>query len=352
MSSAATSSPLTSSSSSSSTPSRPASTRNSAYERHSYTLADPNADTGDRSTNPVTLTRFLQAEHSQYPSASGRFTLLLNSIQLAVKVIAAATRKAGIGSLYGLAGDSNASGDAQKKLDVYANSVFINCLTYSEQVALLVSEEEDHELAVDNGGRGYVVCFDPLDGSSNIDANLSVGTIFAVYALRSASKPSQPLTALRPGDELVAAGFASYDTATMLTLTTGRGVNMSAPNTQKPASSHCSCTSHAFSAALVLLRFTLDPSIGEFILTHRDVRIPRECKIYSVNEGNADGWEPGMTEYIRRVKATGKWSGRYVGSMVGDVNRALLYGGIFLYPADKKSKQGKLRLLYGQRDVR
>ena len=194
------------------------STRNTVYERHSHTLADPASDPSDRSTNPVTLTRFLQAEGAKFPSATGRLTSLLQSIQLAVKVIAAATRKAGIGALYGLAGDdaSNSSGEAQKKLDLFANAVMKGCLTYSEQVEVLVSEEEDQPILVDSGGEGYAVAFDPLDGSSNIDCNLSVGTIFGVWKHKrpsSTAAPSSTSSILRPGDELVAAGYASYDTA-------------------------------------------------------------------------------------------------------------------------------------------
>ena len=220
-----------SSSTSSSSPS--VSERNSAYERHSHTLADPSSDPSDRSTNPVTLTRFLEAEGAQHPSATGRFTMLLQSIQLAVKVIAAATRKAGIGNLYGLAGGdaSNSSGEAQKKLDLFANSAMLNCLMYSEQAEVLVSEEEDHPIIIDTGGEGYAIAFDPLDGSSNCDCNLSIGTIFAIYRHKqiTGKRPTPPSTAsiLRPGDELIAAGYACYDTATMLTLTTGKGVNMS-----------------------------------------------------------------------------------------------------------------------------
>ena len=224
--------PSTTSSSSSSSPSsRPESTRNCAYERHSHTLSDPASDSGDRSTNPVTLTRFLQAEHAQFPSSTGRFTMLLQSIQLAVKVIAAATRKAGIGNLYGLAGESNSSGDQQKKLDIFANDAMINCLTsatpqphiprpyyavpnrtsltlslvcgavygsrYSEQVSVLVSEEEDHPLIIDSDGDGYAVAFDPLDGSSNIDCNVRPPHTFPAAQRTLSSAATHASSALR-----------------------------------------------------------------------------------------------------------------------------------------------------------
>jgi len=274
----------------------------------------------ERSTNPVTLTRFLLAERMQFKEASGNFALLLQSIQLATKVISNAVRKAGIANLFGAVQSSsvNTSGDQQKKLDVLANDVMVNCLTFSDQVYILGSEENDAPIVVEGTKGGYAVVFDPLDGSSNIDCNLSVGTIFGIYKKDPLSKEKPSLKdLLRPGSELIAAGYGLYDSATMIVLTTGRGVN----------------------------GFTLDPSLGEFVLTHPNIRIPKKGKIYSVNEGNSSLWDEPTINFINSCKTKGK-SCRYVGSMVGDVHRTLLYGGIFCYPPDKKSPSGKLRLIY------
>jgi len=274
----------------------------------------------ERSTNPVTLTRFLMAERSQFKEATGSFTMLLQSIQLACKVIANATRKAGIANLFGVAAgqSQNTSGDAQKKLDVLANDVMINCISFSDQAYILCSEENDAPLVLDNAKGGYAVCFDPLDGSSNIDCNLSVGTIFGIYKKdpKSTAKPTAK-DLLKPGNELIASGYALYDAACVLVLSTGLGVN----------------------------GFTLDPSLGEFILSHRNIRIPRRGKIYSVNEANSREWDEPTAKWIEGFKKK-KASARYVGAMAGDIHRTLLYGGVFAYPGDKKNPNGKLRLLY------
>jgi len=284
-----------------------------------------------KQTNPITLTRFLLAELERYRTSDGQhqhqqqrhqvtgdFTMLLQSVQLAAKVIANACRRAGIANLHGVAGEINSTGDVQKKLDVLANDVLINCLKFSNQCYIIGSEEAEEPIIMDETAGGYAIVFDPLDGSSNIDCNLSIGTIFGIYQKdpKSTVKPSvQDL--LKPGNRLVAAGYAMYDAATMLVLTTGHGVN----------------------------GFLLDPSIGEFVLTHPDIRIPEKGKIYSTNEGNCLHWDEPTKEYINNAKLNKK-SLRYAGSMVGDVHRTLLYGGIFCYPGDKKSSTGKLRLLY------
>jgi fructose-1,6-bisphosphatase I len=291
----------------------------------------------ERAVNPITLTRFITTERMQFQHSTGNFALLLQSIQLGCKTIAQATRKAGIGNLYGLSGTTNSTGDSQKKLDIFANDVMINCLSYSNQAYLMISEECEEPIIIEGatpeqkhsterGEGAYAVVFDPLDGSSNIDCNLSVGTIFGIYrkkktsTLLTANATPREIAAdaLRPGSELLAAGYCSYDAATMLTLTTGLGVNM----------------------------FTLDPTIGEFILTHQNIKIPENGKIYSINEGNSKTWDSATKEFIAKQKESGKISNRYVGSMVGDIHRTLLYGGIFCYPADQKNPNGKLRLLY------
>jgi len=280
----------------------------------------------DRRTNPITLTRFILQERAQFEQATGQFTMLLQSIQLACKAISKAVTKAGISGMYGLAGDVgsvNPTGDVQKKLDVFANDLFVNCLKFSGQVHALVTEEQEEPVFLDDQAGGYAVVFDPLDGSSNIDANVSVGTIFGIY--KKDSKPDHKPTAkdlLKPGNQLVCAGYALYGASTMIVLSTGLGVN----------------------------GFLLDPSIGEFILTHKNIRIPKAGKIYSINEGNAALWDVPTKTYIEQCKKLDKKgkpkTARYIGSMVADVHRTLLYGGIFMYPADKNSKNGKLRLLY------
>eukprot|EP00455_Lapot_gusevi_P014295 TRINITY_DN170_c0_g1_i14.p1 TRINITY_DN170_c0_g1~~TRINITY_DN170_c0_g1_i14.p1 ORF type:complete len:353 (-),score=149.96 TRINITY_DN170_c0_g1_i14:205-1233(-) len=268
-------------------------------------------------TNPLTMTRFLLAERMKFKDSTGSFSLLLQSIQLACKIIGNSVRKAGIANLFGAMGnDTNQSGDVQKKLDVLANEVFVNCLTFSDQVYILGSEELDKPIVLQESSGGYAVVFDPLDGSSNIDCNLSVGTIFGIYKKDPKHKTSAR-DILKPGTELIAAGYALYDAATMIVLSTGLGVN----------------------------GFTLDPVLGEFILTHRDMKIPKTGKYYSINEGNSEQWDEPTKEFAKWCKKKGKGS-RYVGSMVGDVHRTLLYGGTFAYPGDKKNANGKLRLIY------
>ena len=285
--------PLASPPSSSASPTSPLPTadRNAAYQRFTHTLSDPSPHSS-QPTNPITLTRFIHAEQQLHPSSTGSLTALLHSLQLAVKLVAQQTRKAGLGSALGLAGRENASGEGQKVLDVWANECMVEVLTYSEQVDVMVSEEVDDVVIVDRGDRagtgGYGVVFDPLDGSSNIDCNLSVGTIFGIYSKKHTQQSSKPSIAdvLRPGDELICAGYASYDAATMLVLTTGHGVN----------------------------GFTLDPTLGEFILTHRHIRIPRQSSIYSLNEANSLSYDPPIQQYLQRLKQRKGTSARYVGS--------------------------------------
>jgi len=267
------------------------------------------------STDPVTLTRFLLANNDD----PGLVTLMV-SIQLACKTIAMAVRKAGIAGLYGLEGSQNVSGDSVKKLDILSNDVFKNAVKYSRHLCVLVSEEEEEPVVIEDAISGkYCVCTDPLDGSSNIDCNISTGTIFAIYE-KTPSAINGIKDVLRCGNELIASGYCMYGSSTQLVLTTGTGVN----------------------------GFTLDPSIGEFIITHPKMMIPTKPKtIYSINEGNSKYWDVPTKTFVERVKTLAKpYSARYVGSMVSDVHRTLLYGGIFMYPADSKSKQGKLRLLY------
>jgi len=272
-------------------------------------------------TNLKTLTRFI-VEEGQKVNSTGELTNLLNSICTAVKTIATNVRRAGIVNLYGLAGSSNKTGDDQKKLDVLSNELFINMVKSSYSTCLLVSEENDEAITVDPDEQGkYIVTFDPLDGSSNIDCLVSIGTIFGIYKKQHQGKTVEK-DALQPGRQMVAAGYALYGSATVIVLATESSVNM----------------------------FMLDPSVGEFVLTESNMKIKPKGKIFSINEGYAQYWDKAMTEYIRRKKypddGSSPYGARYIGSMVADVHRTLVYGGLFAYPATTKSPQGKLRLLY------
>lgn len=226
--------------------------------------------------------------------------------------------------LSGLAGSSNTTGDEQKKLDVIGNDVFIAAMRSSGRVRVLVSEEEDEAIVFDEFPNArYAVACDPIDGSSNLDAGVSVGTIFGVYKLPEGAKGTKE-DLLVPGTELVAAGFTMYGASAQLVLTMKDG----------PVNG-----------------FTMDNALGEFILTHPNMQMPKKRAIYSVNEGNSLYWEEPVKEWINSLKypvdEKGKpYSARYIGSMVADAYRTLLYGGIFAYPADKKSTKGKLRILY------
>lgn len=275
------------------------------------------------STEIITLTSHILSEQIRLgAAATGDLTLLLNSIGFASKFIASNVRRARLINLVGLAGDTNVQGEEQKKLDVLSNEIMVNSLRASGKTAVLISEELDQAVIVEDKYKGkYCVVFDPLDGSSNIDAGVNVGTIFGVYQVRPGSQGTIE-DVLRPGSEMVAAGYTMYGSSANLILSTGNGVN----------------------------GYTLDPSLGEFVLTHPDIKIPPRGKIYSFNEGNSLYFHPPTINYLNSIKypPSGKspYSARYVGSMVADVHRTLLYGGIFGYPNDKKSKNGKLRLLY------
>ncbi|KAF7257366.1 hypothetical protein EG68_05603 [Paragonimus skrjabini miyazakii] len=247
----------------------------------------------------------------------------MNGLQTATKAVSSAVRKAGFMSLYGLTGTSNVQGEDVKKLDVLANELFVNMLISSYATCLLVSEENEESIQVEPEKQGkYIVCFDPLDGSSNIDCMGSIGSIFSI--LRRPANAVGPVTfteALQPGRNIVAAGYALYGSATMMVLSVGTGVH----------------------------GFTLDPSVGEFILTQPNMQVKPRGNIYSINEGYTCFWDEALSEYIHEKKfpKSGKpYGARYIGSMVADVHRTLVYGGIFLYPATKNAKSGKLRLLY------
>ncbi|XP_054756567.2 fructose-1,6-bisphosphatase 1-like [Lytechinus pictus] len=273
-------------------------------------------------TDFVTLTSFVLAEQRRFPEATGELTTLLNSLLTAVKAISSAVRKAGISRLYGIQGSVNTTGDEQKKLDVISNDLFINALKGSYTTCALISEENENMIEVETEKQGkYIVAFDPLDGSSNIDCLVSIGSIFGIWKKTSEGAVTEK-DYLQPGRQMVAAGYALYGSATMVVLSTGNGVN----------------------------GFQLDPAIGEFVLTDRDMKIKPRGKIFSINEGYAMYWDESIKEYVKSKKfpEDGKapYGARYIGSMVADMHRTLKYGGIFMYPAHKKSPKGKLRLLY------
>jgi len=273
--------------------------------------------------NPLTLTRAIMQDQRRHPEAKGDLTVILNSIGLACKFISNAVRKAGIASLYGIAGDTNVQGETQKKLDVIANDIFKNALKFSNKIAAIASEEEENVYYIESPDEGkYVIAFDPLDGSSNIDVNVSIGSIFGIWKRENFDRPVSEQDFLRKGNQLEAAGYCIYGSSTQLVLATKLG--------------KADC-------------FTLDPSIGDFILTTPNLQIPRKGNIYSINEGNTMYWDDSVAKYIHQKKnpdSGSPYSLRYVGSMVSDVHRTILYGGIFLYPGDKKSPAGKLRVLY------
>ena len=270
----------------------------------------------------VTLDEFIIRRQKDFPFASGELTGLLRDIGVAAKIVNREVNKAGLVSILGKAGSENASGEDVQKLDLYANEKLIDCLKNSGECCGIASEElEDfipiQPLATTKTSK-YVVVFDPLDGSSNIDVNVSVGTIFGIY--RRVSDPEGTVQLedfLQKGTELVAAGYVLYGTSTILVYTTGRGVNA----------------------------FTLDPSIGEFCLSHTDIQIPDRGNYYSVNQGYYLKFDVEMRRYIDHCSDLNLRL-RYIGSMVSDIHRILFQGGIFLYPNTRKYPQGKLRLVY------
>ncbi len=270
----------------------------------------------------VTLDEFIIHRQKDFPFASGELTGLLRDIGVAAKIVNREVNKAGLVNILGEArADENASGEKVQKLDLYANEKLIECLKNSGECCGVASEEIEDFIPVTpvaSKTSKYVVVFDPLDGSSNIDVNVSVGTIFGIY--RRVSDPSGPCTLgdfLQKGTELVAAGYVLYGTSTLLVYTTGRGVN----------------------------GFTLDPSIGEFCLSHREIKIPQRGNYYSVNQGYYLKFDVEMRRYIDHCSDMNLRL-RYIGSMVADIHRILFQGGIFIYPNTRKYPHGKLRLLY------
>lgn len=275
----------------------------------------------------ITLEEFIIEKQKDFPFASGELTSLLSSIVLASKIVNREINKAGLADITGATGAENIQGEEQQKLDVYADEKFQQAMESLGEICGMASEEQDDFVAFESqmskSGK-YIVLIDPLDGSSNIDVNVSIGTIFSIYRrITPVGEPVQQEDFMQKGTEQVAAGYVIYGSSTMLVFTTGRGVN----------------------------GFTLDPSLGTFYLSHPEMKIPENGKVYSVNEGNLNRFESGVKKYIdycqAEDKATGRpYKGRYIGSLVADFHRNLLKGGIYLYPATTNAPKGKLRLLY------
>mgnify|MGYP001619907734 FL=1 len=273
----------------------------------------------------TTLTRFIIETQAGYPAARGEFSALLAQVGLAGKMIANDLRRAGLINILGLTGTTNVQGEAVKKLDELANETFIKVFQYSGLVCALASEEMEKPIHLpENWPHGkYMLLFDPLDGSSNTDVNMPLGTIFSVLRFNGDGALPAESELVRKGIEQVAAGYLMYGSSTMLVFTSGKGVH----------------------------GFTLDPGIGEYLLTHENIRIPPRGKVYCTNEGNYYTWPEGTRKYLDYLraadKATGRpYSSRYSGCLAADVHRILLGGGIYLYPGETDKPEGKLRLLY------
>lgn len=281
-------------------------------------MADPLLRRRSDRTNVSSLQAHILQEEARYPGSTGDFTWILSAISLAAKAIAAKVRCARIEDVLGDQGGDNVHGEAQQKLDVIANDILMTCLGGRPTVAVVASEEDDQPTILRRGDEGgkYCVIFDPLDGSSNLDVSVGVGTIFSILR-NDPSIPDAVGTLCQPGSRQVAAGYVLYGSSTVFVLTTGRGVDM----------------------------FVLDPSIGAFLLVKAQIRVPRSGKIYSINEANRRGFPDGINRYLDWAHGEG-YSSRYIGSMVADVHRTLLKGGVFLYPPTKKNPEGKLRLMY------
>ncbi len=265
----------------------------------------------------------IQQQEEHFPGARGVFSSVLSAMTLATKAIQAQVRRAGLGDILGSAGGTNVHDEVQQKLDVYANQMLLHCLGRRDSVAILASEENDEPVMINRDVEqgGYIIVFDPLDGSSNIDVNVSVGTIFSIFRRPDGADGRGPQAVLQPGNQQVAAGYVVYSSSTVFVYTAGHGV----------------------------FSFTLDPDIGAFVLCSEYVKMPAQGKYYSVNEANADAFPQAYRDFLakmRRGELGHEYSSRYVGSLVADFHRTLLKGGVFLYPPTKSHPKGKLRLMY------
>ncbi|MFW6049844.1 MAG: class 1 fructose-bisphosphatase [Myxococcota bacterium] len=273
----------------------------------------------------LTLERHIMDRQRQVPTATGDLTGLLQQIGLAAKIVASRVHKAGLAGILGLTGDVNVQGEEVQKLDVFANNVLVRSVEGGGHVCVMASEEVPDIIPVpDRYPKGkYVLMFDPLDGSGNIDINASIGTIFSVHRRKSAEGAGTLGDCLQPGRDMVAAGYIIYGSSDIFVYSTGDGVH----------------------------GFTLDPSIGEFFLSHENIVVPERGSTYSINEGYRTRWDDGVRRWVDHMKSSDPDNGRpyslrYIGAMVADFHRTLLRGGIFAYPGDKKNPKGKLRLLY------
>lgn len=279
------------------------------------------------SINFMTLTRHIIESEKKHPGATGELSALLHELSLAAKVISLEVNKAGLVDILGFTGDNNVHGEKVKKLDLFAHDMLFRAMDHGGHLCAMASEEEEDIIHIpDHHKKGkYILLFDPLDGSSNIDVNVSIGTIFSIYK-RITPNDGSPGTledCLQPGIKQVAAGYIVYGSSTIFVYTAGDGV----------------------------YGFTLDPAFGEFLLSHDNIKIPEKAAIYSINEGNYKYWRSGLKSYIKYIQDADNrgrkpYSARYIGSMVADIHRNLLYGGIFIYPADNLNPSGKLRLMY------
>ncbi|MEX0685987.1 MAG: class 1 fructose-bisphosphatase [Balneolales bacterium] len=272
----------------------------------------------------ITLEEYIIQGQNRFRGATGELSQLLRDIGLASKIISREVNKAGITNILGMNGSENVHGEHVKKLDVFSDEQMLHALSRSNIVSMVISEEDDGIIRFDSTSGNYIVYMDPLDGSSNIDVNVSIGTIFSIF-MRKSHRADYPENedAMQPGVNQVAGGYVLYGSSTILVYTTGMGVSA----------------------------FTLDPSIGEFFLCDENIQIPEHGPYYSINEGSYNSWEPGLRQYIKYCKEKDPdtlrpYNSRYIGSMVADVHRTLLKGGIFIYPATDKYPEGKLRLMY------
>ncbi len=273
-----------------------------------------------------TLGQFIVEKQKDFPYAKGEFTRLISDIGIAAKIVHREVNKAGLVNILGEHGTQNTHGEDQKKLDVFANEQFISALRSGGECCIVVSEENDEPIFIESEvskDAKYIIAIDPLDGSSNIDVNVSVGTIFSVYRRKAVNGRATLEDALQKGTEQLAAGYIVYGSSTMLVYTTGNG----------------------------LTGFTLDPSLGEFCLSHPELKIPSKGTIYSINEGNYVHFPLGVKTYIKYCQVEDEassrpYSSRYIGSMVSDLHRNLIKGGIFIYPTTSQAPKGKLRLVY------
>ena len=272
----------------------------------------------------TTFQQHVFQEQRRFPGATAEFSWLVSGITLATKMIEAQVRRAGLNGVLGSLGAVNVQGEVQQKLDVYANEALIHCLSLRESIGIIASEENEEPIALryDSPDAKYAIVFDPLDGSSNIDVAVTIGTTFAIFRRPEGDRAGDPLQwVLQPGREQVAAGYVVYGSSTVLVYSAGSGVH----------------------------GFTLDPGVGSYLLTHENIRIPRRGHYYSINESYCDRWPECYVRYLRRLRSgeTGRrYSSRFVGSMVADFHRTLLRGGVFIYPPNTDYPEGRLRLLY------